>query len=1179
MRNDLLKSLLVILLLAVALAGALWLDFQPAPTPTQPTPLPQPTSTAVAETLPLTPAAPASGAAVLISEVQAGVSGNNNLEFIELTNTTGEVIDLRGWSVWYRLASSTSDLLVYRWSQTALLPPYGFYLLGRSGETLPLAANAVFEQALNTTGGSLVLRATDGAPVDSLGWGKSHPEIGEGSPAPALGNGQSVQRRWSGSASWQDRDDNAADFALSDSPDPQNSGSPALFAELPVSLALTAPETIEPGAAFRYELSLSNTGAAALADLIVTFPLPSGLELTSQPENTTLNETTLTWQVAELPAGQTAALAIPVQAPYTYLTALAHNYYVSTSDASVVFGAPLTTQVSGGRVPIGAARTLNGAELTIEGVVTMYTGGYFAGNGNTKLYLQDETGGIQVQVFGGAGKVQAAIGARVRVRGEVSVYRGAEQIVPILVPEDVEILAAPGADLPAPTAATIAAVLAEGSPLAGQLVQVAGLVTRVEEFTYSHEVDLISPDGEVLTLYVDKQTLIEMDTYEAGQNLVAAGILEVRDDVNLLYPRLQSDLAIEYPPVVALAASAPNNVAAGEAFSVTLTVTNHRSETLTGLQVSWSVPAEANLSSIADSGTLVGDQITWSLPDLAPESSASVNATLVAPAELTRLTIQDFSLAAPAEIEVQTGEPYLVFVGESLPVWAIQGSGLRSPYLGQQAQVQGVVTGVFPELGGFWLQEILSDADPATSAGLFIQAASLPEELTSGDLVQVRGVVREPAQQTALLVSSANAIQILERAQPLPTPIDLDPPPGANAASLYYEALEGMLVQVREPAVAVAPVNRYGEYALVLARHGVTRLYQGEDNGWMITVDDGSSIAHQDGATLLYAVASGDLVSEVLGPLAYTYGKFKIEPLQPPLVSAAPRDLPSLPLTAATEISVMTWNVENLFDTRDPHPSDPPRPRLSEYQADLTKVANTILSAGAPLVVALQEVENIGVLDDLAAHELLVAWAYQPVLIEGFDSRGIDVGYLVRTDRVEILGVEQFDAPEGLTSRPPLLLRVRISTSQGDLELALLNNHFTSMSGGELATEPRRLGQAEWNVEVLQTQVLADQPDALAAVLGDLNSFYESAPIDALRQAGLRHVLELLDPAARYNYIFEGESQVLDHILVTDSLWQLLRRVYILHVNADYPLPPANDLTPQHKSDHDPLIAIFSLEP
>jgi predicted extracellular nuclease len=365
---------------------------------------------------------------------------------------------------------------------------------------------------------------------------------------------------------------------------------------------------------------------------------------------------------------------------------------------------------------------------------------------------------------------------------------------------------------------------------------------------------------------------------------------------------------------------------------------------------------------------------------------------------------------------------------------------------------------------------------------------------------------------------------------------------------------------------------------LVLSHHGVERLYRGDDNGMMIMVDDGMAIVHQDRSTLSYVVETGDGVSGLIGPLAYTYGQYKIEPITEPQILTVDKPLPTLEPTEEDEFSIMTWNVENLFDIIDPHPSNPPRPRRVEYELALTKVANTILAAGVPTVVGLQEVENLGILEDLAAHDALVEYRYQPALLDGTDSRGIDVGYLVRGDRAEIVRVEQFVAEEGLTSRPPLLIEIEMATSGEALKLYVINNHFSSMSGGELVTEPRRVAQAAWNVMIVEG-LLDEEPEAYLAVIGDLNSYLNSPPIDLLREAGLNHVFEILSEGDHYTYIFEGVSQTLDHILVTPSLWERLIRVGVLHADADYPPSEPGDTSPERKSDHDPVVATFSLAP
>jgi len=267
----------------------------------------------------------------------------------------------------------------------------------------------------------------------------------------------------------------------------------------------------------------------------------------------------------------------------------------------------------------------------------------------------------------------------------------------------------------------------------------------------------------------------------------------------------------------------------------------------------------------------------------------------------------------------------------------------------------------------------------------------------------------------------------------------------------------------------------------------------------------------------------------------------------------------------------------SFFDVLDPHPSDPPRPTIGEYRLKLQNTAETILAMGTPTIIGFQEVENIGILEDLAQQASIAVYGYIPVLSEGLDSRGIDVGYLVRGDQADVLSVTQYPAPEGLTSRPPLVIEVSLHKDTGNQVVYVINNHFTSMSAGELATEPQRNAQAAWNVALCES-ILAEEPEAFIIVIGDLNSFYDSPPIDTLRKSGLNHVYEFVEPDIPYSYIFQGESETLDHILVTSSHYKQLLRVDVLHTNADYPPKDQEDGSPQRVSDHDPLVVVFSID-
>jgi len=418
----------------------------------------------------------------------------------------------------------------------------------------------------------------------------------------------------------------------------------------------------------------------------------------------------------------------------------------------------------------------------------------------------------------------------------------------------------------------------------------------------------------------------------------------------------------------------------------------------------------------------------------------------------------------------------------------------------------------------------------------------------------------------------------------MPEPVELDPPVEAEAAIAYYEPLEGMLVSVTDPAVAVAPTSKYGEYVLVRAEHRIRRVLRGQETGWFIIVDDGAATRHDDSTTLPYTIRTGDGVGHLVGPLAFTFGNYKIEPLGPPAtIPVVEGPVPQLEQPGPNEFSVATFNVENFFDSQDPHlPGDPPKPRRSEYERKRDQIVETVVALGAPTVVGLQEVENVGVLEDVAAQPALAGYGYQAALIEGPSSRDIDVGFLVRGDRATLEGVGQYQAPEGLFSRPPLMITVTLHTaSAGDVTVYGIVNHFISKSGGEALTEPRRVMEAEWNGHLVD-QILAADPDAYVVVLGDLNDYYDSAPLRALTEGHtpggqLVNVLGALPPEERYSYIFQGVSQLLDHVLVTPALADGCVRVDVLHINADYPPSDPEDPSPRHCSDHDPVVAVFEL--
>ncbi len=1133
-------------------------------------PTPEPTVTPTSSA----PVVTAGGDHLLISEVMAGAEGNNTYDFIELYNPTLSPIDLKGYALWHVLNTGEEEVLVYVWEESSLVPPQGHYLLGQETQDYGLVSDALFTHPLVPSRGGLILRDADRETVDSLGWGNAPEETVEGRAAPAMENGVSLERIPGGSnGNSTDTDNNAADFVLNPSPEPQNTGSsvtPALGGKL--NFNVIPPETVPPGETFEITLQLENYTGETLDALNAVVILPDNLTIDAVGENLSLDGQTVTWQLASLENGASASAAVTATAPWTYLTLNTHSYYAEAANWPLaVFGPRVVTEVTGGSIPIATARELVGQEVVIEGIATMYVGGYYAGSG-AKFYMADETGGAQIYVAGAGSTLDVQIGDHVRVQGVVTVYRDSIEIIPNSEAK-VEILGHDAGDV-APLPVSVGEAANNKTTLPGTLVQVEGNLGRVEEFSYSYELDVVDEAGQLLTVYVDKETGMTIETVEPGQRYKINGIMEMLDGSLKLYPRVQADLQQVYPETLMISAESAVSVEAGETFEILLHVFNYTKAPVENVSVSLPIPDGLEVLEIGQDGVLEDDAITWTIPQIAGDG-ASENVSLQASvaAGVDYVTLAGYQASADGFADPIPGETTYTFAGGSVPVWAIQGSGTHSPYVNTYVETEGVVTGVFPELDGFWIQDRTDDGDPATSPGLFIYTELFDAEVTSGDLVSVKGVVKEYYQQTELALGSPVNLEVLQSGVPLPAPVALDPPADEAASLAYFESLEGALVTVNQDAIVVDSTDRYGEYAFVLASEGRVRLFQGEANGIIMMADDGSSATHEDQSTLGYVVTTGDTIRSLTGPLAYTFSNYKIEPLAEPTVIPGGRSYEPLPALEAGQFSLMTWNVENLFDFVDPHPSSPPLPTVSEYKQQIAKVAATIVAVSAPTVIGLQEVENIGVLEDIAEHELVASYGYIPVLIEGTDSRGIDVGYLVRGDMAEVLGVEQYPAPEGITSRPPLLVKVQIEGS--DTVVYVLNNHFTSMSGGEAATEPRRNAQAAWNVEVMDELLSADPGENLA-VIGDLNSYYNSLPIQTLRDGGLVHAFDRLPAGERYTYIYEGVSQTLDHILMTPALDSLVSQVTVLHVNADFPISAADDVSPLHKSDHDPVIVVFS---
>jgi predicted extracellular nuclease len=419
----------------------------------------------------------------------------------------------------------------------------------------------------------------------------------------------------------------------------------------------------------------------------------------------------------------------------------------------------------------------------------------------------------------------------------------------------------------------------------------------------------------------------------------------------------------------------------------------------------------------------------------------------------------------------------------------------------------------------------------------------------------------------------------------------------------FYESFEAMRVQVNN-AVAVGPTSGFGEIPVV-ADNGANAGARTNRGGVIISASDFNPerIHLDDTIAAVPLVNVGDGFSTpVVGVLDYSFGNFKLN-----VTSALTRVAGSLAqevtvLPRDQEIAVATYNVENL------DPSDTTFARHASYIVDHLR---------SPDLIAIEEIQdndgatNSGVTDATTTWNALIAAivaeggpTYQFRQINPVDDQdggepggNIRVGFLFRTDRE----LEFIDRPGGTSTSNTTVVDhpsgPRLSASPGRIQPAnaafnasrkplvgefrmqgkkvfVIANHFNSKGGDHplfgrfqppvRSTEVQRHQQAQIVNDFVDDLLEADA-NANVIVLGDINDFEFSETVEILEGGVLTSLMDTLPEPERYSYDFEGNSQVLDQILVGDNLLDGFPVEYdVVHVNSEFA---------DQASDHDPQVA------
>ena len=442
--------------------------------------------------------------------------------------------------------------------------------------------------------------------------------------------------------------------------------------------------------------------------------------------------------------------------------------------------------------------------------------------------------------------------------------------------------------------------------------------------------------------------------------------------------------------------------------------------------------------------------------------------------------------------------------------------------------------------------------------------------------------------------------------------IELTPITVKRSALDFWESREGMRVQVNDARV-IGPTDSFGEQYVTTKPNEKTSYRSGS----LLTAENATPSGRIEIVPVIANpdVSVGDVYAgATVGPVDYSqFGGYLIAATQ--LGAVDPGGLAPVVATAPSsrQLSIATYNVENLA------PSDP----QSKFDA---LAGGIVTNLQAPDIVAVEEVQdNSGATDNgVVASDQTLAKLISAIIAAGgprYSSREIDPAndqdggqpggnirnvFLFNASRVSFvdIGSTAVDRTTTGTVVTGKSGRPTVSLSPGRIDpgnaawtasrkplvgefrfrgvpVFVVANHFNSKGGDGNAdgryqyptrtSEVQRAQQATL-VHNFVRSILRKNPLAQTVVLGDLNDYQFSPALKILKTgsstgAGTPLLIDLiatLPARQQYTYVYQGISQVLDHILVTPGTYLTGSVDYqVVHINSEF----ANQT-----SDHDPQV-------
>ncbi|MFH8695872.1 endonuclease/exonuclease/phosphatase family protein [Streptomyces chartreusis] len=429
--------------------------------------------------------------------------------------------------------------------------------------------------------------------------------------------------------------------------------------------------------------------------------------------------------------------------------------------------------------------------------------------------------------------------------------------------------------------------------------------------------------------------------------------------------------------------------------------------------------------------------------------------------------------------------------------------------------------------------------------------------------------------------------------------------PGKYALD-YYESLEGENVQVADTRV-VGATDPYSELWVTVKPWENRNRRGGTVYGAYDSQNTGRLQIQSLGKTADFPTANvGDVLQGATsGPLDYNqFGGYTLVANQLGTLKSAGLKREATQKQARGELAVATYNVENL------DPSD------ATFAEHASAIVNSLQS---PDIVSLEEIQdNNGATNDgtVAADQTMTKLIDAIVAAGGpkYDWRSIDPVnnadggepggnirqvFLFNPERVSFtdraggdattaVGVTKVRGKAALTHSPGRIdpANAAFGSSRKPLvgefvfrgkTVFVIANHLNSKGGDQGLTAqyqpPSRSSEVQRHAQATAIHsfvkdVLDTQKNADVIALGDINDFEFSDTVKILEGDGeLWSAIKSLPKSERYSYVYQGNAQTLDQILVSPSIRRGCDFEYdSVHVNAEF-----NDQI----SDHDPQVLRF----